>query len=592
MMSIKKILNKKTWTGRELGILALTDMAVNFQRMMEGKKDEPLVPREQIQSMVNSIDDRSEIRIYNGYISIYNWLSVRFNIAQTQFQQAQLNFNSLLSYILDAQLVEGVYSYIAKLPVIMTQKQYDDIKTKRVEEYFKDNDGEELASGILDLVTRAIEYYLNLLKKEPNKQNPLKSIRKKYINKPIKSKYILSNWNEILEEGYYTIEDGSGRRSDKMSQEEWEKTIEPAIAEYGKKEGGIDRISMERFIDRAKVIFAGGTEKDADEAQKKKDIEAGRSLPVQWHTYETPPDDLTKWDFIEQDLIREFYPADLDGSGNPWSEKNFLESVKDFYNEFKELVDAMLKDMDKRYFKNNDIKMSKLPIEKWDTTIFSWRDLYDVDFYGEKSKANGDFHVFDGNRRALFNGIAILRPSDLLDKSIRIDKNGYYIEPNAKTSIEEMSGLERFFQETEQYAENVKRLEETRKTLVSSFYYMKGYNYALDIISDEFEIPNISIFKTPVEQFEKRIDALNDSIHILYQRIKNTDYGDKDLQTKKLQVLQDFFQPIDRASLAISEENKKEAKNLLKNFNAFKDEYKETFERLLCELPNTDAEAC
>ncbi len=43
MADIKRLLNKKGWTGRELGILELTNMAVMFRQALEGKQPEPIV---------------------------------------------------------------------------------------------------------------------------------------------------------------------------------------------------------------------------------------------------------------------------------------------------------------------------------------------------------------------------------------------------------------------------------------------------------------------------------------------------------------------------------------------------------------------
>ena len=38
MADIKRLLKKKGWTGRELGILELTNMAVMFRQALEGKE--------------------------------------------------------------------------------------------------------------------------------------------------------------------------------------------------------------------------------------------------------------------------------------------------------------------------------------------------------------------------------------------------------------------------------------------------------------------------------------------------------------------------------------------------------------------------
>ncbi len=78
--------------------------------------------------MINGITDRQQGQVYNGYISIHEWLSIRYNIAQTQLQQAQLQYRTLAGYITDATLAEDVYRYIEQLPAIMTEKQYRDAK--------------------------------------------------------------------------------------------------------------------------------------------------------------------------------------------------------------------------------------------------------------------------------------------------------------------------------------------------------------------------------------------------------------------------------------------------------------------------------
>ena len=222
MADIKRLLNKKGWTGRELGILELSNMAIMFRQALEGKEPQPIVEQARFQEMINGITDRQQGQIYNGYISIHEWLSIHYNIAQTQLQQAQLQYRTIEGYIERALVAEGVYNCVEALPAIMTQKEYEEYKAERTEASFKDEDGEELYSNVFNLVERAIHFYLEKLQREPSKPNPLKAIRKKYVSQPVKSDLIRSRWNELTGEGYYTIEDGSGRRSDTMTAEEWQ----------------------------------------------------------------------------------------------------------------------------------------------------------------------------------------------------------------------------------------------------------------------------------------------------------------------------------------------------------------------------------
>lgn len=128
-------------------------MAVMFRQALEGKEPQPLVEQAQLRKMINTITDRQQGQVYNGYISIHEWLSIRYNIAQTQLQQAQLQYRTLVGYITDATLAEDVYRYIEQLPAIIDSKSNTKTpKQRSIEERFKDEDGEELYSCVFNLV--------------------------------------------------------------------------------------------------------------------------------------------------------------------------------------------------------------------------------------------------------------------------------------------------------------------------------------------------------------------------------------------------------------------------------------------------------
>ena len=544
--------------------------------------------------MLNSLTDRVQGHAYNEYYSVYEWLKSRPAITNGYYINGQNDFATIRNYIMQALFAEDVYRYVEQLPAIMTQKQFDELKAERVEAYFKDEDGNELQSNIFNLVERAIAYYLRKLQKEPQKPNPLKAIRKKYVSQSVKSKLILSRYNEITGEGYYTLEDG--RRSDEMTSEEWQAAITTPLmketlanmrAETPDGQQLKSDLALQRLIERARVIYNGGTDEDADKAQEEADYKRGYATPVVWHTYTEPPTDLTKWDIIEQELLLEFYPADIDGSGDAYSESNFNASMQDFFTEFEELATAMLDDMDKKYFKGDKILASKLPIKEWENTTISWRRLYELDFYGEKAEAESDINIFTGNVRALFNGVAIVRPSDILNKSRRIDERGYYTEPDITQAISSHS-LEAFFTESEEYAENIAAVEEARNSLLSNIYFLKGYNLQIDMIIALVDVPELSIFKQDLRGLEKQVKALNDLVPILYRRIRDTDYKDKELQARKMEVLKDVFPPLDIDSLTIPEENIAQAQELVNSFKAFSAEQHMLFESLLCYRPEDE----
>lgn len=605
MTDIKRLLNKKGWTGRELGILELTNMAVMFRQALEGKEPQPLVEQAQLRKMINTITDRQQGQVYNGYISIHEWLSIRYNIAQTQLQQAQLQYRTLVGYITDATLAEDVYRYIEQLPAIMTEKQYRDAREAGLKKWLYDEDGTERGDSLAALIERGISFYTKQLQTNPAKPNPLKAIRKKYIAEPVKSKLILEGYNEVMGEGYYTIEDGSGRRSDTMTAEEWQEAITtPAMKQALKTTDGsgteyTQQIATRRLLERAKVIFEGGTEADADEAQQKKDYERGLATPVKWHYYEEAPADLTKWDIVEAGLMC-FYGGLF--CGMDVSEGEYLAELEDFLTEFRELADAIIADIEKLYLTGKDplqplpvegrepLKdIASLPLQDWSSTVFSWGDLYKLDVYGFKKDAEADTTIFDGNKRAILNGIAILRASDLLDRSPRINESGYYVEPDIMHTLSNFT-LEAFFPEAEDYADNLEIVETARQTLIESYYHLKGYNYALEIIASFYDVPEIAIFQMNTSGIEDKIRAFNGLVPILYKKILDTDYEDKELKERKLQVLKDLFQPIDYEALTIPEEKKEAAQQLLVDFKAFQPENANRFDGMLCTLPEPEDE--
>lgn len=581
MVDIKRLMNKKSWTGRELGQLLLAITADEFKQALDGNYDPtPLIPNDEFSAMVQRLQGASQGNTYNNYFKIYEWLKARPAIANFYYLIAQSNFQSIRNVIIKGNLAEHIYRYVEQLPVIVTQKQYDQMKAEGVEAYLTDAEsGEELHSDIFTLVEQAIAYYLVKLRNEPQKPNPLKSIRKKYIDQPVKSKLILSRYNEAANKGYYTL--GDGRRSDEMTDEEWKAVVlspnmQAALTDINAENPSGSSLTTimaeQRLIARLKILYNGGTESDA--------------LPV-WHTYTDQPKDLTKWDIIEQELLLELYPADIDGSGDAYSDSNFNESMKDFYAEFKDLVDAMLADMDKKYFSEDKIKAAELSLDEWGSTSIGWRRLYELDFYGERSIAESDSNIFKGNYRALLNGVAILRPNDLILASRRIDERGYYTEPNISSAYVRLYSLEAYFTDNENYAEHISNIQTNRTELLSGYYYLKGYNKQIDLIIEMTGVKELEIYKQDVTGLEHSMEYLDDIVGDLYYDIKNTDYQDKELQARKLEVLKDVFPPLDYKSLTIPEENIKEAEELVDNFTAFRQQHIR-FEQLLCYRPTYD----
>ena len=202
---------------------------------------------------------------------------------------------------------------------------------------------------------------------------------------------------------------------------------------------------------------------------------------------------------------------------------------------------------------------------------------------------DGDLQIFDGNKRALQNGIAIIRPSGL-GSSLRIDaETGYYKAPDIRKTLKNIS-LEGLFTEEERYTENAEVIEDARETFIASLYFLKAFNATLDLISSLFDIEEVSIVKRNVPHFEEIVGNFNDTIAILYKRILNTEYEDNELKEKKLKALKDILYPIDLSKTEVPKDRIERTKGYMKDFKAFKvDRYSPT-NTLCMYIPNYEEE--
>lgn len=567
MLNIDKLLKKKGWTGSELGRLQIVTTLKGLQKVIDGEESpETVVSRTDIRKMLDTLDP-VEGAVYNGYIAIHEWFRLTFPAATATEQAAHLNYAKFSELITIASITEEIYQYISELPAIMTQKQYEDLVARRKNEILHP-DGEPIGFNLFNLLEQAILYEVSQTEKNPRKKTLLKPLKKKLEKELVTDQHILSRYNEVSgENGYFTLPDG--RRSDQMTNEEWQ----AAVAEYGKEPTTEERQEYlrKRFFAKNDLVYSGMEETEADIKAEEVATEGLSDSFTEWHNYETPPADLNKWEILKCYDLYEWY---ISLSGECYEGKSFeeslLEDIEAFKKEFPELVEVILKDME-RFIKG----ASSIPNEEWINTIYEWEDLYSMDFYDFRKDYVSDFEIFDGNKRALFNGVAILRPSDLLDRSMRIDKETGYYQPPEIRGIGSRYGLEAYFTDNEDYAENVEALETTRKQLLDNLYFMNGWNTALDLIAKAFNIEEIKVGKLRLDYLKSMIESYNALVKNLYRKIKEMDYPDKELQEKKLEVLKDILCPIDLDRIKIPKEQIEKAKADMEGFKAFMEESKD-----------------
>lgn len=573
---INRLLKKKGWTGEETGKALIYSLVNDYKQTLAGSTDpKPLFPSERIREMLHGFRaSASDIETYNRYIELQNWIKQYQAVANAYFQRFQSSINEFIAVVRSAETAESEYRYIERLPRIMTQKQYDALKAKRIEETLDpDGDGTDaIGDSLLYLIFRAVDYFALQLEREPKKANPLKAVKKRYQKQPETNPAIIAVWMKEQSEGYYQLPDGT--RSDEVSKEEWQERLfyfSPdmqrlqAEAEEGLT-GLPGSLSYERLTKEARAAHMG-----------EEPPEKGKSAAT-WHTYERAPEGLTKWDIIEahasgEIFFSEYYPSTESDTATP---EDYIADATAFKKEFPELVDAILKALDAMGYTYGEEgrPLSAIPVEEWETTVISWRELYNASFPGFREWVEADTNIFNGDKRALMNGIAILRASDLLKgvqgrRSLAIDEEGNYIEPDGSTAYSDLFGLEKYTPANPESGDSINDIEENRKALEESLHWLIGYDTALQLIAEEIGIADFTIFSVDIERCLTRTEAVNNLFDMLYQDIAAIDYADKEKKAAKLEALRDVFYPLKTDELAISDGRRKQAAKMLEGLEAF-----------------------
>jgi len=153
--SLKTLLKKGKLTGDEVGRLMIKDLAATYNNVLKNRNIDGLLSDLDKQSLVSGLEKRDDIRRYNEYKYIHEFLTnapVLFCLYQ---QTASLNFWKLYG-LMEKTIIEETESNFSKLnnPKIVTQKQYDDMKKAQLESALNGSWSPEI------LLMHTVEHYL------------------------------------------------------------------------------------------------------------------------------------------------------------------------------------------------------------------------------------------------------------------------------------------------------------------------------------------------------------------------------------------------------------------------------------------------
>lgn len=522
MADIKHLLNKKKWRGEEIGKALILNLVNDFKHKSD-PNHKPLFSQSDLDRMTSSIDTERDGKAYNSYINLYNGVLDGHNRSEANMQQAQNGYYRLLMYVTNAEQAENAKRIMEQFPVIMTEKQYKETVEKLEAEK---RSFEESYNGLFfHAIQYYTGYYVGVKTKTPK---PIKEALAALKKEPFTNHEILAAINREYGEGYYTLPDG--RRSDEMSIEEWRealkeqylKTHQATInGEKASFEGTLKTFNEQRLIRQYRRLYEGEIEHTDDDIEDE--------FQTAWHYYDDPPAGLTKWDVLAGDYdMLEYYQA-LNSEQEGKEEYFFNLFAEDFPELFK-LIKAEV-----------DTKLKKIDCPK--DHILTWGDLADANIYAYPSlvSAKDRIDLLGAEQsgaqrvRVAHHGIAILR-NDCITES-NIDENGYYKEPYSPL-LSLLTGLDNLSSdESAQFY-----IEKSREyLLVPALKEIAAYNALLDVLADEYDVPELVEMKHSLDTILGQVDALNGLVTVMYEHPAGTQ---EDIERKR-EIIKDLFPLID-----------------------------------------------
>lgn len=548
---IDALLSKTRWSGADVGKAILLNLCHDFKN--KGAADhKPLFSQSELDRMQRSIETEKDRREYNAYVHLYNGLVDMYNLSQGNMQQAQNGYYRLLMYITNAKQAEDMKRIVQSIPLIMTQKQYDEIAEKRTAEK------RAFESTFSDVILTAVNYFVGdyYTQREPSTPPTVNAALEALKKEPLKNELLLQAINTEFAIGYYRFPDG--KTSVSMSEQEFQAellkykpfTEYPALAEAATKDYFDNPAPpSSSFSELYKVMVA-------DMQNDYKGIEWEELSPIKWETQTEPLPDITKWDIIggSYSLTDYFNCCDAD------KEDEREERFKLFISEFPALFKAVKEDM--AQIKGLE-KFAKTTAAKYCTASITWGDLADCKAYSFPDFVSSDnrheiMQDLPGKERirAFNSGIAIIKEDT--PNMHAIDDNGYYNNDIKGSIISLLHGLEGIMANDN----DIRYITVAReRLLLPALKGLIAYDKLLELLAKEYGVSEIKGMQSDVESILGQVEALNELTLMLYKEVTGTG-AEKE---NKRKIIKDLFPIVDLEALHPSESAIAETVELISN---------------------------
>lgn len=533
---LTKLLHKSGWTGEELGQLIMMSLISDIKQK-EKKEKKPLFTQTELDLMVSTLDTSEEMTTYGVYCDLYSEIVDGYNKGQGFIQQFENGFLNALIRYKDISTEQNELDYKKDSPIIMTEKQYKELKEKALK--LK----EPIKESFYTLIFSTLYDFMHDSQKAPKDiQKALDDTKKKLV----KNTAFLKLYNDVEGRGHYEPLAGTSQ-----NEEDFNAKDKKNVKNTGVSLGISEDVEEESTLLKAAKFFIRGKEyletyvkektgeeielteeemsiifdkldtiNTAENNQKFKLITKALEIKKKgiWRIDEDLPKGLKAYDLL--DCI-------IDSAD--YEETDPKKHLAAFKKEYKELYEAI-----SGYIKEQIPQLKAIKATQLYKEAITWKELADIGFLDYKEQLPpSDREIVEAwtensfitQIRVFFSGIAILRKPV---KATQLDKKGYYVEPEIERTYTKLYSIEK----NPEIIENMQY--QMRGLVISALSYFYAYNTYLEIISKVYNIPDIDeIAAIDTSSYERRINNLNYLLCDLYVTIK----GDTPQETAKKRTL-------------------------------------------------------
>lgn len=568
--SIKTLLSKKGWTGKEVGKALLTNLAHDIKN--KGTQYEPLFSQTDLDRMIESLNTEAQYTAFKVYSKVYEAVVESFNKNQASIQQFYNGYYRYLLHLKGAMDADRALQNMEQYPMIMTKRQYDRLKQAQARKK------RAYKASFRDLIFDLLQYFMETPQDAPE------SIREAIAqtrNERVRNKRILADYNQDMGEGYFVLKDG--RRSDEMTPEQWDAALSEVFMQNhtlilnGEPATEAETelyYNQDRYVRACRILFSGEEGiKAAYKAETGTDLHGGvddithgleaivegrepapwvadtinlllhahMERPT-WHYNDQPPADLTKYDIL-QSLLEKYNGSAVDSVGEREQFKEFQRDYPAVYASLKAFIEAKVPAAQglkaSQFFKSIVTwgELADIPLPCYESMVLVKDREIAEQFYAEEDTTRD----LQARRRIAYHGIAIL--SD--EQGSQVDDSGDYRPP--ESPYDALYNLDKIAADE---AETAMIQGYLSILVVPALRYIFAFNAFVDIIASVYDAGIITAAKEPMTYQCQQIDALNDLIYLFYQRAYGTDAE----KQRKRALIREIFSPLDVESLKPSQD--------------------------------------